>query len=49
VGAQQNVQTIEGMYAALGRGDIDAIVDVVTDDVDWATDDTALVAAALTP
>jgi ketosteroid isomerase-like protein len=26
------------MYEAFGRGDVDAILDLVTDDVDWSTD-----------
>jgi uncharacterized protein len=38
MGAQQNIETVKGMYQALGRGDIDAILDAVTDDVDWSTD-----------
>jgi uncharacterized protein len=36
--AQQNIETVKGMYQALGRGDLDAILAVVTDDVDWSTD-----------
>ena len=36
--SEQNVETVKGMYEALGRGDIDAIVELVTDDVDWSTD-----------
>jgi ketosteroid isomerase-like protein len=38
MGAQQNVDTIKGMYDAFGRGDVDGILELVTDDVDWATD-----------
>jgi len=38
VGADQNVQAIQAMYDAFGRGDIGAILDAVTDDVDWASD-----------
>jgi uncharacterized protein len=34
----ENVETVKGMYEALGRGDIEAILDAVTDDVDWSTD-----------
>ena len=36
--AQQNIQTARQMYEALGRGDLQAILDRVTDDVDWSTD-----------
>jgi ketosteroid isomerase-like protein len=36
--AEQNIETVKGMYEALGHGDIDAILAAVTDDVDWSTD-----------
>ena len=36
--AEQNVQTTKEMYEALGRGDVEAILERVTDDVDWSTD-----------
>ena len=36
--AEQNVETIKAMYEAFGRGDVDAILELVTDDVDWSTD-----------
>jgi uncharacterized protein len=36
--ADQNIETASQMYQALGRGDIEAIVDRVTDDVDWSAD-----------
>lgn len=36
--AAQNVETIKALYEAFGRGDVDAILDQVTDDVDWSTD-----------
>ena len=38
VGADDNIQTIEAVYEAFGRGDVASILDSVTDDVDWATD-----------
>ena len=38
MGAEQNIATIKAMYDALGRGDINAILERVTDDVDWSTD-----------
>jgi len=38
MGSEQNIATIKALYDALGRGDIDAILEHVTDDVDWATD-----------
>ena len=36
--ANDNVKTIQSVYEAFGRGDLPAILDVVTDDVDWASD-----------
>lgn len=36
--ADDNVKTIQSIYEAFGRGDVAAILDAVTDDVDWATD-----------
>jgi ketosteroid isomerase-like protein len=35
---QQNLATVEEIYAAVGSGDVDAILDRVTDDVDWAAE-----------
>ena len=36
--AEDNIKTIQTVYEAFGRGDVGAIVDAVTDDVDWASD-----------
>ena len=36
--AGTNIKTIEGVYEAFGRGDVAAILDAVTDDVDWAAE-----------
>ena len=36
--AEQNIDTARQMYEAFGRGDVQAILDRVTDDVDWSTD-----------
>ena len=36
-----NIKTVEGVYDAFGRGDAAAILDVVHDDVDWATETTS--------
>ena len=36
--ADANVKTITGVYEAFGRGDVAAILDAVTDDVDWAAE-----------
>src|ERR1700733_13917254 len=33
-----NVGTVNAIYAAFGRADIAAILDLLTDDVDWATE-----------
>jgi len=38
--AEQNIKTTQEMYEALGRGDVQAILDRVTGDVDWSTDAT---------
>ena len=35
---QENLSTVKEIYDAVGRGDVDAIQDRVTDDVDWAAD-----------
>lgn len=32
---QDNVQTIEGLFAAFGQGDIPSILEQLTDDVHW--------------
>ncbi len=40
----ENLETIKGMYAAFGRGDVGAVLDTVSDDVDWATDGPATAA-----
>jgi len=34
---EDNVKTIRAVYEAFGRGDLPAILDVLTDDVDWAS------------
>ncbi len=44
MGADANIETIEHVYDAFTRGDVGAIVDVVTDDVDWASETTSTVA-----
>jgi uncharacterized protein len=38
MGADDNIRTIQTVYEAFGRGDLAAILDAVSDDVDWATD-----------
>jgi ketosteroid isomerase-like protein len=32
---QENVQVVQGIYAAFGRGDMAAFLDALTDDVEW--------------
>jgi ketosteroid isomerase-like protein len=44
MGADVNIKTIEGVYDAFARGDVAWILDVVTDDVDWATETATTVA-----
>jgi len=36
-----NIQKLQQLYAAFGRGDINMIVNNVTDDVNWGTDSSA--------
>jgi ketosteroid isomerase-like protein len=36
--ADANIKTIMGVYEAFGRGDVAAILDAVTSDVDWAAE-----------
>ena len=36
--ADTNIKTIAQVYEAFGRGDVAAILDAVTDDVDWAAE-----------
>ncbi len=35
---QDNIQAIEEIYDAVGRGDVEAILSRVADDVDWAAE-----------
>jgi len=35
---EQNLEITTQMYQAFGRGDVRAILDLVTDDIDWSTD-----------
>ncbi len=36
--AEQNIESIKAIYDAFGRGDVGAILELCTDDVDWAAD-----------
>lgn len=36
--ADENVATVKAIYEAFGTGDVAAILDLCTDDVDWATE-----------
>jgi len=38
VSADANIKTITQVYEAFGRGDVAAILDSVTDDVDWGAE-----------
>ena len=42
--ADVKIKTIEQIYEAFGRGDVAAILDAVTDDVDWAAETTSVAA-----
>ena len=35
---KSNIKTVESVYEAFGRGDVAAILETVTDDVDWSTE-----------
>ena len=39
-----NIKAVEEIYAAFGRGDVEAILNAVTDDVDWASEAESTVA-----
>jgi ketosteroid isomerase-like protein len=39
--AKNDLETVKGVYAAFGRGDLDAILSALTDDIDWAADTTS--------
>ena len=47
--AEQNIDTARQMYQAFGRGDVQAILDRVTDDVDWSTDAAIAIRAVVRP
>ncbi|MBV9952751.1 MAG: nuclear transport factor 2 family protein [Acidimicrobiia bacterium] len=36
--SDQHIKTITGVYEAFGRGDVEHILEQVTDDVDWASE-----------
>ncbi len=36
--SDDNIKTVAAMYEAFGRGDVGAVLDALTDDVDWAAD-----------
>jgi ketosteroid isomerase-like protein len=42
--SQQNIDTVKQVYEAFGRGDVEAILAVVADDVDWASEAESTVA-----
>jgi ketosteroid isomerase-like protein len=35
---QENVQAVQAVYAAFGQGDIPAVLDALTDDIEWWID-----------
>ena len=38
MGGEENLKKIQMIYEAFGRGDVQAVLDGVADDVDWATE-----------
>ena len=41
MGTQENIQAVKDLYAAFDRGDIDAIINVLAEDVDWGWESVA--------
>lgn len=39
--AEDNIKTIKTVYEAFGRGDVPAMLEAVSDDVDWAAETTS--------
>jgi uncharacterized protein len=44
VSADVKIKAIEQIYEAFGRGDVAAILDAITDDVDWSAETTSVAA-----
>jgi len=44
VEGNDNIEAIQTIYEAFGRGDLEAILGALTDDVDWATETASSVA-----
>ncbi len=44
MGADENIKSIQRIYEAFGRGDVNAVLEGVTDNVDWATETSSTVA-----
>lgn len=42
--AEDNIKTIKTVYEAFGRGDVPAMLDAVSDDIDWAAETDSTVA-----
>ncbi len=38
MGAEDNIKTVQSAYEAFGRADIPALLEALTEDVDWAAD-----------
>jgi len=38
MGGEENIETVKALYDAFGRGHVEAILERLTDDVDWSTD-----------
>ena len=43
-GSENNIKTVQKLYEAFGRGDVQTIIDNVTVDVDWAAEASSTVA-----
>jgi ketosteroid isomerase-like protein len=44
MGAEDNVKKIQSMYEAFGRGDVQTLLDSMTDDIDWSVESSSATA-----
>jgi uncharacterized protein len=44
MGAEDNIKTVKMLYEAFGRGDVQTILNNVTDDIDWGAEAASTVA-----
>src|ERR1700724_2038587 len=44
MGAEENIKTIKDVYEAFARGDVEAVLSKLANDVDWAAETTSMAA-----